>query len=257
MWLQAVRCLPARRRGAQRVLRPGGRSGLRRSQRSCLQWGRVLLAWLQALEAPLTVRNAAMLQAGFAPAYGAAPLGDPALAQADAAMTQLLDAHDPMPALVIDAQWHLLHLNRGGQWLTATLMPWAANLPADMPINMLDVLAHPEGLTKHMTNLAEVGPALLAHLRDEAGMQPAIADKVEAFAELLRNRLGTQSMHANARPSAPVLTTRFATEHGELAFFSMFTTFGTPQDITLASLRVEHMFAADDATRAVVSTQVK
>jgi hypothetical protein len=53
-----------------------------------------------------------------------------------------------------------------------------------------------------------------------------------------------------------VLTARFATSRGELAFFSMFTTFGTPQDITLASLRVEHMFAADEATRAVVKAQV-
>lgn len=216
----------------------------------------LLMAWLQELDAPLVVRNAAMLQAGYAPAYSAAPLNDPSLAQAHDALVQLLNAHDPMPALVIDAQWNLLHMNRGGQWLTATLMPWAANLPADMPVNMLDVLAHSEGLTKHMTNFGEVGPALLAHLRDEAGMQPAIADKVEAFAELLRSRLGTQSLQANARPSAPVLTTRFATVHGELAFFSMFTTFGTPQDITLASLRVEHMFAADDATRAVVSRQV-
>ena len=49
-----------------------------------------------------------------------------------------------------------------------------------------------------------------------------------------------------------MLTLRFATEHGELAFFRMFTTFGTPQDITLASLKVEHMFAADAATAAVV-----
>jgi hypothetical protein len=55
---------------------------------------------------------------------------------------------------------------------------------------------------------------------------------------------------------APVLTSRFATPLGELAFFSMFTTFGTPQDITLASLRVEHLFAANEATRAVLQTHV-
>jgi len=215
----------------------------------------LLMAWLQELDAPLIVRNAAMLQAGYAPAYSAAPLNDPSLAQAHDALVQLLNAHDPMPALVIDAEWNLLHMNRGGHWLTATLMPWAANLPADMPVNMLEVLAHPEGLTKHMSNLDEVGPALLAHLRHEAGMQPAIQHKVDAFADLLRHRLGPASLQSATRPSAPVLTTRFSTVHGELAFFSMFTTFGTPQDITLASLRVEHMFAADEATRAVV--QVK
>jgi hypothetical protein len=37
-----------------------------------------------------------------------------------------------------------------------------------------------------------------------------------------------------------------------LAFFSMFTTFGTPQDITLASLRVEHVFSADAHTAGVM-----
>jgi len=36
----------------------------------------------------------------------------------------------------------------------------------------------------------------------------------------------------------------------------MFSTFGTPQDITLASLSVEHVFAADDVTRAVIASQV-
>ncbi len=65
-------------------------------------------------------------------------------------------------------------------------------------------------------------------------------------------------MHAGAvRLTAPVLTAHYATPHGELAFFSTFTTFGTPLDITLASLRVEHLFAADDATRAVIATQVE
>ena len=217
----------------------------------------LLMAWLHELDAPLAVRNAAMLQAGYAPAYGTAQLGDPALLQANEALLQLLRAHDPMPALVIDAHWNLLHLNQGGRWLTATLMPWAAELPVTAPINLLDILAHPEGLTRHMVNLHEVGPAMLAHLRDDAAAQPALAPRVEAFAALLRSRLGAQSLHgAWPHPTAPVLTTRFATQHGELAFFSMFTTFGTPQDITLASLRVEHMFAADNATHVVLRAQV-
>ena len=218
----------------------------------------LLMAWLHELDAPLVVRNAALLQAGYAPAYGNATLADPALAQANNALAQLLRAHDPLPALVIDASWNVLHFNQGGRWLAATLMPWSADLPQDASVNMLDLLAHPEGFAKHMLNLDEVGPALLAHLRDDASVQPALAPKVEAFARLLRDRVGAQNLHLGwPRPMAPVLTTRFATPHGELSFFSMFTTFGTPQDITLASLRVEHMFAADAATRAVLAAQVR
>ena len=217
----------------------------------------LLMSWLQELDAPLVVRNAAMLQAGYAPAYSADPLGGPSLAQANEALVQLLRAHDPMPAMVLDAQWNLLHSNLGGKWLAATLLPWAADLPHGTPINMLDLLAHPEGFTRHMVNLNEVGPALLAHLRDDASVLPGLTPKVDAFAALLRTRLGEPgSRTVWPRPTAPVLTTRFATQYGELAFFSMFTTFGTPQDITLASLRVEHMFAADAATQAVLAAQV-
>jgi transcriptional regulator with XRE-family HTH domain len=223
----------------------------------------LLIAWLQELDAPLVVRNAAMLQAGYAPVYSAAKLGDPRLAQANEALVQLMQAHDPQPAFVIDAQWNVVHQNVGGLWLALTLMPWAAALlvdrtPDSAPINLLDMLSHPEGFTKQMTNLAEVGPTLLAHLRDDASVQPALRPKVEAFAALLRERLGSTSVHALwPSQAAPVLTSRFATAHGELAFFSMFTTFGTPQDITLASLRVEHMFAADEATRKVLAAQVR
>ncbi len=74
---------------------------------------------------------------------------------------------------------------------------------------------------------------------------------------MLRVRFGRQSLGAApGRADAPMLTSKFGTEFGELAFFSMFSTFGTPQDITLASLRVEHMFAADEGTKAVVRRRV-
>jgi transcriptional regulator with XRE-family HTH domain len=218
----------------------------------------LLLAWLAELEAPLVLRNAALLQAGYAPVYGAAALEDPALAPAHEAILRLLETHDPMPAFVIDADWQLLHLNRGGRWLAATLLPapLLATAPG-APVNLLDLLAHPEGFTRSMVNLAEVGPPFLAHLREDAALRPALAPRVEAFAALLRERVGEKRLRRTPpRPTTPVLTTRYATPHGELAFFSLFTTFGSPQDITLASLRLEHLFAADEATRGVLRAEV-
>lgn len=218
----------------------------------------LLMAWLQELDTPLVLRNEIMLQAGYAPIYQATQLDDPTLGAVNEALEQLLSAHDPQPALVIDAQWNLLRLNRGGQWLATVLMPAAGDLTEAGPINLLDLLSHPEGMIKPIVNLQEVGPAFLARLRQENSVQPALTPKVEAFAALLDTRLGTQhSQKTCLPPTAPVLTTRYASEYGELAFFSMFTTFGTPQDITLASLRVEHMFAADMATYEVLKQQVQ
>jgi transcriptional regulator with XRE-family HTH domain len=217
----------------------------------------LLVAWLQVLEAPLALRNEALLQAGYAPLYGSRGLDDPSLAQARLAMSRLLDAHDPMPALLLDAEWNVLQMNRGAQWLAATLLPWAAALPPGTPVNLVDLFAHPDGFSKAMLNLAEAGPPLLAHLRHDALAHPALQPRVDAFAALLRARLGDRAVGAGLpRPEAPLLTTRFATPHGELAFFSLFTTFGTPQDITLESLRVEHLFAADEATHRLLARHV-
>jgi transcriptional regulator with XRE-family HTH domain len=220
----------------------------------------LLLAWLHELQAPLSLRNSALMQAGYAPVYRGSELGDAVLAPVREALTRLLDAHDPMPAMVMDAAWNVLQMNRGARWMAATLMPWMANLPQGQPINMLDAMLHPEGLMRNVTNLEEVAPALLAHLRDDASVVPEIAERVEQLAAQFQARLGKKalapSMSALPRQMAPVLTTRFATAHGELAFFSMFSTFGTPQDITLASLRVEHVFAADAHTREVIEAQL-
>ena len=121
---------------------------------------------------------------------------------------------------------------------------------------MIDAMLHPEGMTQPITNLEEVAPALLAHLRDDASVVPDILPRVELLAQQMQQRLGKRVLKPWPRQMAPVLTTRFATRHGELAFFSMFSTFGTPQDITLASLRVEHVFPADDVTRAVLTEQL-
>ena len=216
----------------------------------------LLLSWLHELQAPLALRNVALQQAGFAPVYRGSELSDAVLAPVREALSRLLAAQDPMPAMVMDAAWNVLQMNRGAQWMALTLMPWIAHLPQDQPINMLDAMLHPEGMTRHLTNLEEVAPAMLAHLRDDASVAPELVTRVELLAAQIQKRLGKRTLTPWPRQMAPVLTTRFSTPHGELAFFSMFSTFGTPQDITLASLRVEHLFAADDATRAVIATQL-
>ena len=47
----------------------------------------------------------------------------------------------------------------------------------------------------------------------------------------------------------PVLPVEFARGDVEVSYFSMVTTVGTPQDITLQEIRVEAFFPADERTR--------
>jgi transcriptional regulator with XRE-family HTH domain len=221
----------------------------------------LLMSWLRELQLPLATRNQALMQAGFAPAYSDAPLTDASLKMVHQALATLVQAHDPQPCYVLDAAWNIVQLNQGGAWLAATLVPHLLPQTAGMAMNMLDLLARPQGLLKNVSNLPDVGPQLLSQLRQEiTGHGPRGAELVAKLAQieaLIAQRLGgPKPSGLNPQPVAPVLTTRFATAHGELAFFSMFSTFGTPQNISVASLRIEHLFAANDATRAVMQDQV-
>ena len=150
----------------------------------------LLLAWLHELQAPLALRNVALQQAGFAPVYRGSELSDAVLAPVREALGRLLAAHDPMPAMVMDAAWNVLQMNRGAQWIALTLMPWIANLPQDQPINLLDAMLHPEGMTRHMSNLEEVAPAILAHLRDDASVVPELLPRVDLLATQFQARVG-------------------------------------------------------------------
>jgi hypothetical protein len=110
---------------------------------------------------------------------------------------------------------------------------------------------------RSILNLSEVGPSVVAQLRGEAMIMPSLRDVVARVTATIEQALGRPLPRAAGAPvSAPVLTTRYRTAHGTLAFFSMYSTFGTPHDITLASLRVEHLFPADNQTRDLLRAHV-
>ncbi len=215
----------------------------------------LLVKWLEALSLPMARRNALLQLAGFAPIFSATPLHAPHLAQARTALSHLLHSHAPQPALVIGAHWDLLQLNSGAQWLAETLMPELFATSNFRP-NMLDLVLHPQGLMRHVINKEEASADFLAQLRRDLVNQPELATKMDALEQKFAPHLQPSSMAQAHSVANPLLTLRFMTAYGELAFFRMFSTFGSPHDITLASMRVEHMFAADEHTRAVLQKHV-
>jgi transcriptional regulator with XRE-family HTH domain len=215
----------------------------------------LLLRWLQDLDVTPKTRDRALLLAGFAP--------EPACAQSDehsdvhapalGAMRKLLEGHDPWPGYVIDAHWNVLDLNRGGRWLAGLLLPGTPYVTVPGQVNLLQLMLAPDGILSRLRNLSEVGPALLAHVRDDANAVPALQPKATALCEFLRSRLGEGAVSAPwFQRLAPSIVSHFDTPLGELAFHSVFTTFGTPQDIDHGSLRIEYMFPASSQTQAVL-----
>ncbi len=221
----------------------GLRAGVSQRHLSCIETGRArpsrgtLLALLDALDAPLAERNDALLAAGLAPAYSQHGLDAPQLGPARDALQQLLHAPGSPPALVLDAEWNLVMANASVQRLLDLL-----GLPMPpSPANLLDWLLGEGGLRSCLLNEAEVCGEVLHRARREALQVPALAARLQRLQGALPRWPGPCA-------EAPLLLTRLQSRVGELRLFSMFSSFGAPLDVTLASLRIEHLFAADEAT---------
>ena len=225
--------------------------GVSQRHLSCIETGRarpsrqMLHALLDALDAPLADRNEALLAAGYAPAFAHRTLNDTAMAPVRAALSHLLAAHDPAPAFVMDDAWTLLQANRGTVAMMGLLGVPAQALSGDL--SLLQLLLAPGGLQPAIVNLDAVCAEVWQRAQREAVHSPALRAQVDALRPMLPRRLAGPYPE---RPATPLLETVLRTTAGDvLRFFSAFTTFGAPLDVTAASLRVEHFFPADAATR--------
>ncbi|MFG3258553.1 helix-turn-helix domain-containing protein [Streptomyces sp. NPDC048172] len=214
----------------------------------------MVLRLADTLDVPVRERNALLLAAGFAPAFPATPLDDPALDILRGHLERMVAAYDPYPALVVDGVYNVLAANRG----VATLSEGVAPHLLEPPLNAMRLTLHPEGLAPRIRNL----PEWRGHLLDQMSRQlalhrssalRAVYEEVEAYplppgSEERAERAGDESPFA-----LPMLV-----EHdgGVLSFLSTITTFNTPVDVTVSELAVETLLPADPATAKALQEAV-
>jgi transcriptional regulator with XRE-family HTH domain len=203
----------------------------------------MIIRLAQQLEVPLRERNVLLLSGGYAPAYPANSLADPPMSAVHEAIEHVLRAHEPFPAVVIDARWDLVAANDA----VPVLMQGASPALLEPPVNVLRLSLHPEGMASRIVNLAEWRAHLLHRLSHdiESTGDPALI--------ALRDELATY-------PSPPPLTRpdtrailvplRMRVQGTVLSLFSTTTVFGTPRDVTLAELAIESFYPADAPTAA-------
>jgi transcriptional regulator with XRE-family HTH domain len=202
----------------------------------------------RALDVPLRERNGLLLAAGYAPSYPHGALEAPELGQVRAAVTAMLEQHEPFPAVVLDRGWNVLRANGGATRLFGGLL---APEPVPAPANVLRLMIEPGPVRDAVLNWTEVAPALLDRARREA--VGGVFDVATAnLVNELRARPEVAAILPGAEPastSMPVLGVRFRFNGTERGFFSVVSTIGTPIDITAQELRLEAFFPADEATR--------
>ena len=196
----------------------------------------------------LSTRRAA---AGFAPRYPERALDDDDLALVRRALDHLLRANEPYPALVINAHWDLYMANRPAQNLLASL--GLTDMPGGGAPNLLRLLTHPDGLRNSMVDWEDAVRVLLRRARNEDLHRPNEARR--RILEEVSTYPGVPADTGDPLPAddpMPVLTVTFERNGVRTSWFTMVTTFGTPQDVTLQELAIECFFPADAETETAV-----
>jgi transcriptional regulator with XRE-family HTH domain len=203
----------------------------------------MILRLTEHLDVPLRERNSLLLAGGFAPAYPSNDLRGPELAAILAAVRQVLQGHEPYPALVVDRTWTLIEANKAVDRLIAGADPALL----EPPVNVLRLSLHPDGMAPRIANLPEWRGHLLSRLHREATVNGE-ATLLELHEELRAYPGGEQE----PGPGQIAVPLRYRVDDQELSFISTTAVFGTPLDVTVSELAIEAFYPADASTAAAL-----
>ena len=208
----------------------------------------LLLRLAEALGLPLRERNQLLLVAGYAPVYGETSLRAPHMSAVVDMVRQVLAAHEPYPAVVLDRYWCRVAANDPAWLFTTGVAPELLR----EPVNLMRVCLHPEGLAPRIANLGEWRAHLLGRLRRQVA---TTADPVlvALYDEVVRYPCDQPEPEVELPgPGDIAIRLQLRYEGRELAFFSTVSTFGTPLDVTVSELAIESFFPADPETAEVL-----
>jgi len=195
------------------------------------------------LDVPLGERNALLVAAGYAPAYGDRRLGAPDLEPVRRALEYILHQQEPFPALVLDGEWNIV-MSNGAAHRVFQLFCGPRKTP-----NVIRSVFDPAGLRPFIVNWPSIAECLMQSLHREIA-----ATGGEAIMRLRDELLAypgvpTRWRTPDALSSLPPLVDMQMTK-GDLsmAFFSTITVFATPRDVMLQHLKIESFFPADEST---------
>jgi transcriptional regulator with XRE-family HTH domain len=197
----------------------------------------------EALEVPRGERNRMLDAAGFRPAWVSRPLSAAELDPVRRAIARVTDRHDPYPALVVDRHWNIVSANRSGALVLAAFGVADGD-------SILSAMLEPGRAETMIENWPEVAAHTLARLRTESAHLGGDAILDEAASQLARDpALLKAPVHADMPAIVP---TRYRLGGQIYSVFGTIAQFGTAEDIALADLRIELLFPADEATRALL-----
>jgi len=207
-----------------------------------------------SLELPFRETNVLLNAAGYAHVFSESKLDHKVLKLANQALTVMLKHHEPYGATVIDRNWNIQMMNEAAIRIFSLFVDpisvW--NDIGNKVPNTIRITLHPLGIRQYLVNWQEIAVYFIEQLNKELVSNPFNHEATDLLNEI-RNYPGMSDLvvvpHDLLRPVLPMILRKGELE---LQFFTMVSTFGTPQDVTLQEIRIETLFPADDATEQFV-----
>ncbi|WP_407319935.1 helix-turn-helix transcriptional regulator [Isoptericola halotolerans] len=193
------------------------------------------------LDLPIRDRNRLLVLAGHAPRYDDRRLDDPALGPVLHSLRELLTAHLPYPALLLDDHWDVVEANAA---VDALLSGCAADL-LEPPINVVRLCLHPEGLAPRLRDVDRWAGLLWHQVSRRA--ERTNAPRLHRLVDEIRGFLG--EIGSELPVSGPVVSLDLVDGDDTLRFFSTSTQLTTATDGALEGLHLETFLPADAHTR--------
>ncbi len=242
-------------------------SGISQRHISFLETGRAqpsrrtILDLAETLDVPLRERNALLLRAGFSALYSEQPLAQAELGLFREALEQMLNHHEPYPALVLDGRWNLVSSNAAAlrffsQFVDMSVLAQAFNSEdPEQTFPLVRLCMSDLGLKPYIENWQEVVYTFLQRARSALLANPMDRD-IETLIRFLQNHPDAPESWLNPSWNTappPAITMQLRKDGQRYALFTVLAHFGAPQQIAAQELSVELFFPADEATRAALT----
>ena len=202
----------------------------------------MVLNLTQCLQMPKAQTNQAFLAAGYAPVFQQHANNNTNLAQIHSAINIMLENHMPYPAIVMDNHWNIINANECAQSLLVQT-GFAGHK------NLIKALISDTPEKSSIENWHEAVTLILQRLKVELFH----LGEDETLSQLTSQLEGHLDLHS-PKPrlvdfTQAVIPTRFRIGKNTISVFSTLAQFGSVFDLTLADLKIELMFPADDETK--------
>lgn len=209
----------------------------------------VVLKIAGALELSLKNTNVLLRSAGFASQYATTPLDQSTMRHVNKALDQIINQQEPYPGVVMSPIGGLIQTNKAALKVFSHFLPLQKLSEFS---NAYELFLSADGFRPYVKNWQALAPRLLSLVRQEA---IALDSMDEAFCLLQRlqalSGIGNSwQRHSAAVDQPPLFEMQLSKGDLSLAFFSTYTSFGTPFDVALQEMRIECFYPADDVTEA-------